>query len=264
VLLEAPRLSPPAAPPAGIVPVRARRRWLALALALLGLAAVAFLALAPWGGGEDGVLRLAPPEGLRTTGAMTVVVAIDHSGSLVSSDPTNLRRRQTGEVARWLAAHGHLDDRVGVIHFAGGLTELEPTRARFGLDEVERELAAHPPLDPSQNTFRPALEAATAMFDRAPGTTPVLLLVTDGQPDGVEPPTGIARGLRTLPEGTAVHILGLDGGRLWTRNAHHWLDVIPLASVTVVRDRGGRSLADALAATLGAQTGQTISVEVGR
>lgn len=267
--LGPPELEPALVEPAAPHPVRLRpsvdlRRLLTLlmgmllVIGLLGVAAHQVRGiLEALASDPAAVVVLQAPEEPRTTPPMTIVVAIDRSSSMEASDPHDLRLRQPAEAVRWLADHGDPDDRVAVLHFAGGTATAAPSRVRLHGEEIIQQLTATPGLDTGYNPFLPMLQQAAQLLDQPEGQS-VLVLLTDGVPDLVEDPRRIQQGLDLLPAGTAVHVLAADADGGWTRASEHWVPNEAIASVTPIREPGARALAQPLVEILQQHTGQTI------
>jgi hypothetical protein len=107
-----------------------------------------------------------------------VLIAIDVSGSTLSTDPGNVRWWAVRRVARWMARH-HSADKITIATFDEAV--------HMGRERSPRSVARSPrdglPITHGGTRFVPVVEAAFAYFGEYPEGGYGLVIVTDGMSD---------------------------------------------------------------------------------
>lgn len=244
-------------------------------LAIVGLVGLAIKATPPaldmarravplFGASEDHdgtqALGFAAPIGARRTTDFMIVCVVDVSGSMEENDPSDLRHRESVELARWLGRYGSAGDRMGVVQFATNVRSTGPFSPRLDQTQLEAALLDKRDLGTNLNPFGPAFQAAAEMFARAPEATPVLLFISDGVPDSLSFGSVVEDALATLPPNTRLHLLGMDSEGGFSKNRKRWESVIPVQSSTPIKSVSSQALAGPLAKVIEAETGQRVEV----
>jgi Mg-chelatase subunit ChlD len=195
-----------------------------------------------------------PVVGSRTlAGPLTVMVALDESGSTASSDPNRQSHRAVLEICDWLASYsGEERDRVGVVRFADTATAIPPIRAKTAKAEIEQQLLAGASVG-GGTQLTPAIEELRAQLGSRRERR-VAVLVTDGQ---------VAESGDRLHElfvklnrcSDAVYMVALDHDKAWSRSTYRRYSNLGIAGTTAIGTLGRAHLAHAIAEILMRETG---------
>jgi uncharacterized protein YegL len=172
---------------------------------------------------------------------LDVVLLLDQSGSMMQNDPTNNRVEASRALVDYLASYWSEEQnhRVGLVNF-GDTRPIDPvdeyaplvsldTQRLAERDELLRRIK---PLDLGNTSFIGAFRVARRLLEesrRDEKRQPVLVLLTDGEPDDSRDLTRAAyfdeltRYLRDSLSGCHLYVLGIDqNDRYWSRNEPYW------------------------------------------
>lgn len=113
--------------------------------------------------------------------SLCMVLALDDSRSMLSSDPTGLRNT----AARLWIALADTGDQMGLVRFSTQATALTPTLVTiYGAEETETLLRLIQDKTPDGGTdIRAALETAAGLLEHAACDVRVIVLLSDGEAD---------------------------------------------------------------------------------
>jgi len=177
-----------------------------------------------------------------------------------TSDPNAFRSAEAGSAVDWLGAHGRSGDEVGVIVFSDEIRALDPVPVRGNEGRVKSALADRSNLG-GGTPLGPAFDRAASMLGRRAAATPVVVLISDGVPNAtfVSQRTAIEEAVRALPSGTRLHLIAMNGQRVFEPVRSHW-ESAGLAGIHLVDHLQAGAISSAMAAILSAETGQAVAV----
>ena len=202
----------------------------------------------------------APVPGTRTLNQpLSLLLAVDASGSMEASDPRGLRYLDARAVVRWLGDHSeNTDDRFGSIHFASnpGL-ELPPIPVQGNLPVIDAALQK-PATDLGGGTnIVGALESIDRLIASTTGTVPVVVILSDGLPnDGDYGAVGEA--IRSLQAN--VWLIAFDFDVSYSAQAKPAWDRFAISGTIRLDSLDSGSVANAIATIVTVETGQSWAV----
>ena len=202
-------------------PVAATLRELTAILAVIGV--LAGLLWLSYRGVDDAltthpIAMPVPIAGTRTLRQPLLVdIAVDESGSMDQSDPSNDRWTSVAALARWLSQYERPTDMLAITRFTDSAA-TGPIVSVKRLTADPRALAPNPP--GGGTAFVPVVDAAASVFGADPAARRplrVLLIVTDG--DAPDRDRAIAR----LPHvADRVFLIALDRSNTWNNVRGSW------------------------------------------
>ena len=246
------RIRQPRGLPIGQLPRPRRWPWLVALLALvLALGRYALERHSSVQAADRTPRSFTAPRGSRLTTARCIIVVIDESSSMTTSDPSGLRARAIDETVRFLVSFGLPGDEIGGGWFADTSSYADPVVvSKAASTWVPPNLGGSTNMTGALADVAPVLERCTAQ--------PVLLLVTDGQADDLEV---VRQRIHALPPDVRIHLVAMnvDGG--YVSVAPFWEDPsLGIDSVERIDEVRPVAVARAVADILERETGQQIGV----
>jgi hypothetical protein len=195
---------------------------------------------------------------------LRILIGLDESGSIASSDPHRESHRATLLVCDWLARHSqNPGDEIGLVRFADGTDSISPVPAAEARARIDQALARQPGQLGGGTQLTPAVAEICRLLPLRRGQRRLALLVTDGQ---VGEPDEQLRALigRLRAAADAVYLIALDHDGQWTAETHRRYRGLGLTDQITVGQLGSRDLAAAIATVLMRETGLATTTSRGR
>jgi hypothetical protein len=193
--------------------------------------------------------------GVRTNPPVCMSVMIDESSSMQSSDPEFARVGALLGAGQLFGDEGVTGDSLAAGWFAD--LAISSDLLAVGGETAPLPQGATSPVGEGTN-FNAAVQAASEVLrDCTAGTTPALVLISDGLTDSFQ---GIAAEFNSLPVGTRTYMLAIDATQGFQQVANGWRDAAPAMQVVPSTSLNRKGVGTAMAKILSDLTGQRVQV----